>query len=516
MEFAQYIRLIRKWLWLIVVVGFIAGGISFIVGSRRPPTYRAKAIIAIGRFIQARNPERTDIAVGMDLAQTYANLLRTTKVLQGTIDNLDLPISVNTLQNVIETNILTGTSLLEIIVTYDDAVLAADIANSLAEQLILESPSNLTPQQQAQLDFANQQIDALTQQIEDGRLELDNITNSLASSQSESEITRLTEQRNTIVGQINQASATVAQFTDTINQIQQNTNALNIVESARVPDTPTGVNTFSLTLLGVIVGIGLAVGGVLAFEYLDETIRNTEEAAQTLALPVLGAVMRIGKKNPQSAEELLISNMPSMSPIAEGYRTVRTNLLFAANQADTGIYIITSPNPQEGKTVTTANLAVSMAMAGLQVLLIDADLRRPKIHEMFGLDNNVGLTTLLSAEPQNPGDVPQGSLLPANLLDCMQSTPLPKLWVITSGFTPANPTEILGSTLLQRWMEIFRASSDIDVVLVDTPPCLAVADSTVLAATAGANVVLVIDCGTTRRGAAVRAKEQFHQLGDRD
>jgi tyrosine-protein kinase Etk/Wzc len=95
----------------------------------------------------------------------------------------------------------------------------------------------------------------------------------------------------------------------------------------------------------------------------------------------------------------------------------------------------------------------------------------------------------------------------------MQSTPLPKLWVITSGFTPANPTEILGSTLLQRWMEIFRASSDIDVVLVDTPPCLAVADSTVLAATAGANVILVVDCGSTRRGAALRAKEQFSQLG---
>jgi Mrp family chromosome partitioning ATPase len=206
-----------------------------------------------------------------------------------------------------------------------------------------------------------------------------------------------------------------------------------------------------------------------------------------------------------------------MSPIAEGYRTIRTNLLFGnTDRGDTGIYVVTSPGPEEGKSVTTANLAISMAMAGLQVLLIDADLRRPKVHEIFDLDNTVGLTTLLSAEPRESlpdGGGSQRKRLPTNLLDCIQTTPLPKLWVITSGFTPANPTEILGSTLLQRWIQIFKQSSDIDIVLIDTPPTLLVADSSVLAATAQANVILIVDCGHTRRGAAIRAKEQFQQLG---
>ena len=135
-------------------------------------------------------------------------------------------------------------------------------------------------------------------------------------------------------------------------------------------------------------------------------------------------------------------------------------------------------------------------MAGLQVLLIDADLRRPKIHEVFNLDNSVGLTTLLSAEPRETvSDQIDGRnrRLPVNLMDCMQTTSIPKLWVITSGFSPANPAEILGSTLLQRWIEIFRASSDIDVVLIDTPPTLVVADSAVLSATAQAGVILVVD-----------------------
>lgn len=514
MELAQYIRLMRRWLWLIVVAAFIGSGLSFIVNSGRPAYYQAQTIIAIGRFIEARNPDQADIYVGIQLAQTYAQILRTHNVLQGTVDDLDLSLNATALAGLINTRILERTSLLVISVTYTDAILTADIANSLAEQLILQSPSNLTPDQQTQLDFASSQIEALTNQIETNRLDLELITTQLDTARTEAERLRLTDQRNALLDQINQASSTVAQFTDTISILQQNSNALDIVEQARIPTFPRGSNQFILTLMAAIGGAGLALAGVFAYEYLDETIRTTEDAAQTLTLPVLGAIMRIGKKS-DSYRDRLISNMPSMSPIAEGYRTIRTNLLFGTNQPDTSIYVVTSAGPEEGKSVTTANLAISMAMAGLQVLLIDADLRRPKVHEIFDMDNSIGLTTLLSAEPQEAGEELAGRKqpLPANLMDCMQSTPLPKLWVVTSGFTPANPTEILGSTLLQRWIDIFRASSDIDVVLIDSPPALMVADSSVLAATADAGVILVVDCGHTRSGAALRAKEQFLQLG---
>jgi polysaccharide biosynthesis transport protein len=512
MEFAQYVRLFRKWLWLIVVAAFIGGGISFIINTGQPSVYRARTIIAIGRFIEARNPEQADIRIGIELAQTYAQIARTTDVLEATIDALNLPLSTEELNRLIETEILTGTSLLVVNVNYTDAILAADIANGLAEQLILKSPSNLTPDQLAQIDFANSQISALTAQIAQARTELDLVSSQLENATTQPEITRLTQQRNALVTQINEASATVAQFTDTVSKLQQNTNALDIVERARIPTTPSGPSTIVVTLLGALVGGGLAMGGVFLYEYLDETIRTTEEAAQALALPVLGAIMRIGRRA-DSYPDRLIMNLPSMSPIAEAYRTVRTNLLFGSAQADTSIYVITSAGPEEGKSVTTANLAISMAMAGLQVLLIDADLRRPRVHEIFGLDNNIGLTTLLSAEPRELNGNGHSRRLPAGLMDCMQSTALPKLWVITSGFTPANPTEILGSTLLKRWIEIFRASSDIDVVLIDTPPALVVADSSVLAATADAGVILVVDCGHTRRGAAQKVKEQFQQVG---
>jgi len=132
MEFTQYIRLIRRWLWLIVVMAFIGGSLTFIVNSGQPALYEAQTILAIGRFIEARNPEQADIRVGFDLAQTYAQLVRTHDVLQSTNDRLDLGLEVEEIEDLIETRILEGTSLLVISVTYTDAVLTADIANTLA------------------------------------------------------------------------------------------------------------------------------------------------------------------------------------------------------------------------------------------------------------------------------------------------------------------------------------------------------------------------------------------------
>jgi Mrp family chromosome partitioning ATPase len=164
-------------------------------------------------------------------------------------------------------------------------------------------------------------------------------------------------------------------------------------------------------------------------------------------------------------------------------------------------------------------LAVSLAQAGLRVLLIDADLRRPKIHEIFGLDNSMGLTSLLLADPtkvksmMGTGDSDDPGKSNTDLKRCLQDTKVPNLRVITSGFIPANPSEVLGSSLMQRWVDGFRASPNVDIVLIDTPPILVVADSALLAGTIKANVLMVIDANRTRRVGALKAKEQFQQIG---
>lgn len=517
MELVQYIRLFRKWLWLILLLAFVGGGISFITNTGRPLVYRAQTTISIGRYIESPNPNYVDIRTGIELAQTYAQIIRTTDVLQGTLDALNLTnMSAAGLRGLISTEILEGTSLMEVTVTYVDPVLTADIANALAEQLILQSPTNLTADQQAQVDFANERIAELTEQVRSSQQELNRINSQLGTETDPDELQQLRDARNTTIEQINQASATIAQFTATVVTLQQRANSLQIIERARVPTASSSSNIVTAVLLGAMVGAAIAGGIALVVEYLDDTIRTTEDAVQTLALPVLGAIARSERKN-ATYENMLVVNHPSMSPLAESYRTIRTNLLYSEANGRRKTYIISSPAPEEGKSVTAANLAITMAQAGLQVLLVDADLRRPKIHEIFGLENSVGLSSLLLGDPLSEGDgdtSEQPTDKTSGLLKaCLQKTSIRRLSVITSGFTPANPTEILGSTLMQRWGDVFYASTNVDVILFDSPPCLMMADSSVLAAAVKGDVVLVLDSGHTRRAGAIRAKEQFSRLG---
>ena len=516
MDFLQYVRLFRKWLWLVVLAAFVSGGISFILNTGRPLTYRAEALLNIGSYLNVTNPDYAVVVLGRELAQSYVELVKTNSILQRAIDDATVAgMTPNLLKNLIDATIIEGTSFMRLSVEWVDPVVAANLANALAAQLVAQAPGALTESDIANIEFMNDQIETLerqqesaTEQLSALEIEIDRTTNVEARN-------TLQERRVTIIGQINTSSATIQAYQGRIIDLQQRVNSIGVLEDAAVPTNASGVNVLNITMIGALVGAAIAAGIAFLVEYLDDTVRTSEEAVQSLALPVLGAIMRIGKKTDKYAERL-VTHFPSMSPIAEGYRTLRTNLLFTSNLEEKGLYIVTSANPEEGKSITTANLAITMALAGLQVLLIDADLRRPKMHEVFGLENNVGLTTLLFADPGKAEDSDDGSddsKMPSNLKQCLQNTSVPRLRVITSGFIPSNPTEILGSALMKRWIDAFRASPNIDIVLIDTPPCLMVADSTVLAATSKADVVLVIDCAHTRRGAALKAKEKFAQLG---
>jgi len=173
---------------------------------------------------------------------------------------------------------------------------------------------------------------------------------------------------------------------------------------------------------------------------------------------------------------------------------------------------VTSPGPSEGKTVTACNLAITMATAGWRVLLIDADMRRPMVHEMFGLDNQVGLSTLLSLSPHEIAAGNDPYAFPAQVADCIRPTDIPGLQVITSGYIPLNPTEILGSASMQAWFDRFRATPTIDVVIFDTPPVMVAADSAVLASALNVPAVLILQAGQTRPMALKRAKERLEAL----
>ncbi len=195
----------------------------------------------------------------------------------------------------------------------------------------------------------------------------------------------------------------------------------------------------------------------------------------------------------------LITLTDPRSPAAEAFRTLRTNIDFSGLDRSIHALLVTSVAPVEGKSLTLANLAVAMAQGDKRTILVDADLRRPTLHTLFGLNNDKGLTSLFIDA--------KGPIEPA-----LKDVKVPNLQVLTSGPLPPNPAELLGS---QRMLDVIAALKQrADIILFDAPPVIAVTDAAVLGKRVD-GVVLVVDAGQTRREHARRAKEQLEKLNIR-
>jgi capsular exopolysaccharide synthesis family protein len=206
-----------------------------------------------------------------------------------------------------------------------------------------------------------------------------------------------------------------------------------------------------------------------------------------LKVPRLGAERTNGR--PPAG---LVALRDPRSPVAEAYRALRTNIQFSSLDKPLRTLLVTSAGPDEGKSTTLANLAVVMAESGTRVLAVDGDLRRASLHMLFDLDNSHGLTDLFLGDGAEP--------LP------VQDTAVPNLQVLTSGQLPPNPSELLGSRLMDRVLQRLRDAAE--VVLFDAPPVVAVTDAAQLAPRMD-GVLLVVDAGSTRRDIARRARAQL-------
>jgi capsular exopolysaccharide synthesis family protein len=191
----------------------------------------------------------------------------------------------------------------------------------------------------------------------------------------------------------------------------------------------------------------------------------------------------------------LITHVNPKSPISESYRTLRTNIQFSAIDEDLKVLMVTSAGPGEGKSTTIANLAVAYAQSDKKVLLIDADLRKPTIHHTFIVTNRWGLTNLLTNQ--------------AVIEEVIRSSSIPNLDILTSGPVPPNPSEILSSKRMNTLLEELKKRYDI--ILVDTPPAIAVTDAQILA-TRCDGVILVVDSGKVKREIAMKAKANLEHV----
>ncbi len=271
--------------------------------------------------------------------------------------------------------------------------------------------------------------------------------------------------------------------------------AIRIAQPALVPAAPIGPLPMRNAVLAGVLGLLLAAGLVWLLEYLDDTIKTPESLEQSTGLPAVGAVARYSAKD--AIETHVLTSTRRHSPAAEAYRLIRTNLEFASVDRDLHSILITSANAGEGKTTTAANLAAVLAQTDRKVILVDADLRRPSLHKVFEVSNRMGLSSLLLNPDVNPQDY-------------LRPTGVPGLSVLPSGPIPPNPAELLTSSRLTSLLEKLKEISD--MVVIDSPPVLMVADPVILASRVDGTAI-VVDSTRTRSEMLSRAADQISKSG---
>ena len=276
-----------------------------------------------------------------------------------------------------------------------------------------------------------------------------------------------------------------------VTQDMQFNNNIIIREKAEAPRSPIKPKRKTNVMLAALLGLFGGVAIAFLLEYLDTTIKSQEDVEDAVGLPFLGVIPSFTADEPEPTSELFTYTYPKSS-ITESIRSIRTNILFSAAEAPLKKLLVTSAGPQEGKSTTVINLGIIFAQGGKRVLIVDSDLRRPRIHKAFNVTRDRGLTNLIMNEAK-PEQV-------------IVNTKVPNLSVIPCGPIPPNPSELLGLTRMQEIID--ELGHQFDIILFDSPPIVAVTDAVVLSKKVD-GVVLIIKAGRTTSEMVLKAKKQL-------
>lgn len=266
------------------------------------------------------------------------------------------------------------------------------------------------------------------------------------------------------------------------------------IDTADLPEAPVAPNPVRNLGLAVVLGLLMGIGLAVVRDLLDTSVKSPDDVSAAVDAPLLGAISFDGSAKSRP----LVTDLEPHSPRVESFRVLRTNLQFVDVDTPDKVFVITSALPEEGKTTTSVNLAITLAQAGAQTLLIEGDLRRPRASALLGMDNSVGVTTVL--------------LGAVTFDEALQKHPLSDLHVLGSGATPPNPADLLQSKAMAELVQ--QARRRYDMVIIDAPPLLPVTDGALLAA-ASDGALIVVRHGRTTTDQLDHASERLEQVDAR-
>ncbi len=496
-DLREYIRVLRQRKWVVLGTMLAIGALALLFSILRTPVYTSTAKVLIQRPSPAVDPNNTQRINSDLLAEIELQFYEGDAVKAAAQDKLGYKAQA-------PASATARGSVMQITASNTDAQKAADTANRFAEAYIETRRKSTVDDYAATAQATQTKINDI-----DGRLAaLDSqATASTSTTVAPFPGAKVPGSTTTSLGTASERaerdslSAQKQALEKTLSNLQvgqENAAASGpqIVSPAKVADSPSSPNVKRDTLLGFLAGLILGVAAAFVVDFLDDSIKNRQELeTATDSSPILAIIPYYTDWRDRNEAHLASIEKPS-SPTAEAYRGLRTAIQFAGLESPIKALQVTSPRAQDGKTTASTNLAVALARAGMRVVLIDCDLRRPRVHEFLGLANDRGFTSILL-----------GDIAPEDALQKVESVPY--LRFMASGPVPPNPSELLAG---RRAGELIASLKDAaDIVVLDTPPVLPVSDALVVSDLMDA-VIMVITAGATTKSETHRAFELLRQV----
>jgi succinoglycan biosynthesis transport protein ExoP len=491
MELRHYASIVLKWWWLILLTTVLAAGGAYYVNRNALPIYRASTTLTIDRGSNPGDDPYRVILNSEAIAGTYVVQIKAPVILEEVRARLGLDISANAIKGMLTVSQVEDTQLIDISAQGYDPALVKALVETVAQVFIENETTQQEARYQSQVDALVTQAAAMEKSLEEtqksitglgdpadlpdfARLELAQLETQRANQQTRLAI---------LLQSVEELRLSMARYTTRIS----------VFAPAELPTAPIGPQKLRTMMLAAVVGLMVGVGAAFLIEYLDDTVRTPDDVKRVLPLSVLGILPRLGRNGAQA--DVVVVKHP-LRPIAEAFRDLRTSIQFTNLDEPPRTLLVTSPQPTDGKSFTAANLAAVTAQGGKSVILVDADLRHPTLHHLFDLPLEPGLTEALLAIEDRPRAVRQ--------------TGVERMRVVSVGSRAPDSTELLASQTFKRFIAELREQAD--VVILDSPPVLAVSDAAVLS-TLVDGIVLVMDSGKTRIPAAVQAAERIASVG---
>lgn len=484
-ELRRYVDVLWRWAWLLALVTLAAGISAYFISRRLTPVYQATTRVLVNEAPNSRSTDYASILTSERLARTYAELLVARPVLEELVEEMNLLTTYASLRSRITVTPVRDTQLVDVSVEDTDPLRAADTANRLVDIFIDQNRERQSERYQTSMDSLQSQIDAIDLEISGAAAKLDDLGD---GPENETERARL----EATLTQYNQIKASLLQSLEQVRLAESSSlHNLVIAEDAIAPRSPIRPRSLMNAVIASVIALALAIGGIFLYETLDDSL-SPDMVTRQFGLPVLGVIARHA-----TDDTMLVVKTQPRSPVSEAFRSLRTNIQFASVDKPVRTLLVTSPSPEDGKSTVAANLSISLAQSGLRVVLVETDLRKPKVHRKMNLPNRIGLSTVF-VQPQ------------ATVISVIQKTDVGNLVALTSGDLPPNPAELLGSDKMREILS--KLNTHLDMVVLDTPPVLAVTDAAVLA-TRVDGVLIVVKPGKTKQAAFRQAIETLNRVG---